>query len=182
VRLLAYDEPRLGLRPVYRRVWARRGERPLAVGAHRYRWFYVCTFVEPETGESLSLLVEGIDTEVMGWVLRELRAWLGEEAWVVLDRAGWHVSGRVEVPEGVRLVFLPPYSPELQPVGQPQGYVLRVWPLLNEAVANRYFRDLEERFIWGRGPKDDGGGGRAVPRPCPGPRNPQAAHPVSLVA
>ena len=100
MRLLAYDEHRLGLRPVYRRVWARRGERPLAVGAHRYRWFYVCTFVEPETGESLSLLVDGIDTEVMGWVLRELRAWLGEgeEAWVVLDRAGWHVSGRLEVP------------------------------------------------------------------------------------
>ena len=33
--------------------------------------------------------------------------------------------------------FLPPYSPELQPVE-------RVWPLVNEAVANRYFRDLEE--------------------------------------
>jgi transposase len=56
---------------------------------------------------------------------------------VVLDRAGWHVSGRVEVPEGVRLVFLPPYAPELQPVE-------RVWPLVNEAVSNRYFRDLEE--------------------------------------
>jgi transposase len=86
VRLLAYDGHarraylghRLGLRPVYRRVWARRGERPVAVGAHRYRWFYVGTFVEPETGESLSLLVDGVDTEVMGWVLRELRAWLGE--------------------------------------------------------------------------------------------------------
>jgi len=76
-----------------------------------------------------------------------------------LDRAG-----RVEVPEGVRLVFLPPHSPELQPVE-------RVWPLLNEAVVNRYFQDLEERFIWGRGPKDDGGGGRTVPGPCPGPRD-----------
>ena len=86
MRLLAYEEPRLGLRPVYRR-----GERPLAVGAHRYRWFYVCTFVEPETGESLSLLVDGIDTEVMGWVLRELRAWLGEEAWVVLDLSLIHI-------------------------------------------------------------------------------------------
>jgi len=27
---------------------------------------------------------------------------------VVLHRAGWHVSGRVEVPEGVGVVFLPP--------------------------------------------------------------------------
>jgi hypothetical protein len=149
VRLLAYDGHarraylghRLGLRPVYRRVWARRGERPVAVGAHRYRWFYVCTFVEPETGESLSLLVDGVDTEVMGWVLRELRAWLGEgeEAWVVLDRAGWHVSGRVEVPEGVGLVFLPPYSPELQPVE-------RVWPLVDAAVANGRV-DTEEE-LW----------------------------------
>ena len=86
MRLLAYDEHRLGLRPVYRR-----GERPLAVGAHRCWWFYVCTFVEPETGESLSLLVDGIDTEVMGWVLRELRAWLGEEAWVVLDLSLIHI-------------------------------------------------------------------------------------------
>mgnify|MGYP005844801823 CR=1 FL=1 len=139
VRLLAYDEHRLGLKPVYRRVWSRKGERPKAVVAHRYLWFYVCTFVEPKTGWSLSLLVDGIDTQVMSWVLRELRATLseGEEAWVVLDRAGWHVSPKVEVPEGVRLIFLPPYSPELQPVE-------RVWPLVNEAVANRYFPTLEE--------------------------------------
>jgi len=107
----------MGLKPVYRRVWARRGERPKAVVAHRYRWFYLCTFVEPETGEALSLLVDGVDTGVMSWALREFRGWLGEE-------------------EGVRLVFLPPYSPELQPVE-------RVWPLVNEAVANRYFADLE---------------------------------------
>ena len=52
-------------------------------------------------------------------------------------RAGWHVSPQVEVPEGIRLVLLPSYSPELQPVE-------RVWPLVNEAVANRYFRDLGE--------------------------------------
>jgi hypothetical protein len=167
VRLLAYDERRLGLRPVYRRVWARRGERPLAVGAHRYRWFYVCTFVEPETGESLSLLVDGVDTEVMGWVLRELRAWLGEgeEAWVVLDRAGWHVSGRVEVPEGVGLVFLPPYSPELQPVE-------RVWPLVDAAVANRDgWTTLGE--LMGEG------GGRAVPGTWRMPRRPSGGTPSS---
>jgi len=47
---------------------------------------------------------------------------------------GWHVSGRPEVPG---LVFLPPYSPEQQPVE-------RVWPLVTKAVANRHFQDLEE--------------------------------------
>ena len=114
-----------------RKVWARKGERPRAVVARRYQWFYVCSFVEPESGASLSLLVDGMDGAVMRWVLRGFRAW------VVLDRAGWQVSQRVEVPEGVDLEYRPPYSPELQPAE-------RMWPLVNEAVANRYFETLEE--------------------------------------
>ncbi|WP_169307853.1 transposase [Allomeiothermus silvanus] len=78
--------------------------------------------MEPESGASLSLLVDGMDSEVMSWVLQEFQAWVGEgTAWVVLDRAGWHVSRRVEVPEGVALDYLPPYSPELQPAE-------RMWP------------------------------------------------------
>ena len=41
------------------------------------------------------------------------------------------------MPEGLRLAFLPPYSPELQPAEH-------LWPLTNEAVANRHFADLAE--------------------------------------
>jgi len=137
----------------------------LAVGAHRYRWFYVCTFVEPETGESLSLLVDGMDRGVMGWVLQELRAWLGEgEVWVVLDRAGWHVFPKVEVAEGIRLVFLP--------------------PLQSGAAAGRTSVALGERgggqplVPLPRGP--DGDCGPAVPDPPEKPTDPQAAHPVVL--
>ena len=56
---------------------------------------------------------------------------------LVLDRAGWHVSAQLAVPEGLRLVFLPPYSPELQPAE-------RLWPLAREAVTNRSFASLAE--------------------------------------
>ena len=34
---------------------------------------------------------------------------------MVLDRAGWHVSGELRVPGNVTLVHLPPKSPELNP-------------------------------------------------------------------
>ena len=34
---------------------------------------------------------------------------------LVLDGAGWHVSKDLEVPDGVELMFLPPYSPQIQP-------------------------------------------------------------------
>ena len=46
-------------------------------------------------------------------------------------------SGEVIIPKGIHLVFLPPYSPELQPCE-------RLWPLSNEAIANRRFETLDE--------------------------------------
>jgi transposase len=56
---------------------------------------------------------------------------------LVLDRAGWHKSLALTVPEGLHLLFLPPYSPELQQAEH-------LWPLSNEPVVNRQFRDLDE--------------------------------------
>ena len=41
------------------------------------------------------------------------------------------------MPEGIHLLFLPPYSPELQPCE-------RLWSLTNEGVANRSFRTLDD--------------------------------------
>ena len=49
----------------------------------------------------------------------------GVHAALVLDRAGWHVSRRLAVPDTITLVPLPPYSPELNPVE-------RVWLYLRE--------------------------------------------------
>ncbi|WP_416181178.1 transposase [Chloroflexus sp.] len=101
-RFLANDEHRLELKPVYRRVWSRTGEQPKAVVAHRSRWCSVATCVTPETGERLRWLANRIDTEVMRRVLRALTATWSEAAkvWVVLDRAGWHVSPTVKIPDG----------------------------------------------------------------------------------
>jgi hypothetical protein len=56
---------------------------------------------------------------------------------LLLDRAGWHTSPKLIVPEGVPLVCFPPYSPEGQPA-EP------LWPLSNEPLANRAFASLDE--------------------------------------
>jgi transposase len=56
---------------------------------------------------------------------------------LVVDRAGWHTGGEVEVPEGIHLELLPSGSPELMPAE-------RLWPLTNEAVANGLFEEIEE--------------------------------------
>ncbi|WP_282433715.1 transposase [Okeania hirsuta] len=64
---------------------------------------------------------------------------LGEDKHIILtiDRAGWHTSSELKIPLGLHLEYLPPYSPELQPAE-------RLWPLINEPIANRSFTSLEE--------------------------------------
>ena len=56
---------------------------------------------------------------------------------LAVDQAAFHTSSKVQVPQGVHLLFLPPTSPELQPAE-------RLLPLTNEAVANRSFANLDE--------------------------------------
>jgi hypothetical protein len=61
VEVWATDEHRLGLKPIHRRVWAPIGERPIALGHHRYEWLYVTAFVAPASGETVWYLSNGID-------------------------------------------------------------------------------------------------------------------------
>lgn len=131
----------MGLKPIVRRVWSPRGVRPVAIQRRRYKWLYVYTFVRPDTGESYWLLLPTVSTEAFSIALEEFAKHVGcgpdRHIALVLDGAGWHTSKKLRVPEGMHLVFQPPYSPELQPVE-------RVWTLLNEPIANRPFRDLDE--------------------------------------
>ena len=51
VRVWAFDAHRAGLKPIRRKVWAHRGQRPLAIGHQRFQWRYVYGFVRPATGK-----------------------------------------------------------------------------------------------------------------------------------
>jgi hypothetical protein len=134
VEVWAEDECRLGLKPVARRVWAPRGQRPRSCGRTRYDWLYVYGFTRPGTGETFAALLPRVNAERMGEALAALAAHAdpgGRKVLVVLlDNAGWHVAKRLAVPPNVVLHFLPPSTPELQPA-EP------LWPLVREAVANR---------------------------------------------
>ncbi len=139
VAVWAEDEHRLGLLPVVRRVWAPRGQRPTAWVHRRYEWLYVYAFVRPTTGQSWWCLLPTVSTAAFSLALAEFARDEGigqnRRAVVALDGAGWHGATALPVPEGIHLVPLPPASPELQPAE-------RLWPLVDEVVANRTCADL----------------------------------------
>ncbi len=116
VDLWFFDEHRIGLKPIIRKVWAKVGERPIAVVKHSYEWLYVYGFVKPQTGETLWYLIPRVNTKWLNLVYQNFAvdAGISEKKKVLLveDNAGWHSSKKAEIPEGITIEFLPPYSPE----------------------------------------------------------------------
>jgi transposase len=141
VEVWAADEHRLGLKPIRRRVWAPVGQRPVALGHHRYQWLQVIAFVQPTSGETVWYLASRLSkpffAELLAAFARQTGAGRERHIVLVLDNAGWHGPGGLAVPEGISLVFLPPYSPELQPAEH-------LWPLVDEPIVNRHFATLAE--------------------------------------
>ncbi|CAN5474070.1 MAG: IS630 family transposase [Actinomycetota bacterium] len=145
--LWSEDEHRLGLKPIIRKAWSLVGQRPTVEVQHRYEWTYLYAFVRPKSGETHWLILPRANTEVFSVALesfaKEVGAGTRKRVLLVLDNAPWHTSGKLRVPEGVHLEFLPTNSPELQPAE-------RLWPLSNEGVANRHFDgmdDFEEALV-----------------------------------
>jgi len=141
VEVWAFDEHRIGLKPIVRTIWARRGCRPVAPGHQRFQWLYIYGFVRPATGELVWYIADSVNTALFGALLAAFARTVGagpeKHVIVVLDGAGWHVGRDLEIPDGVELMFLPPYSPELQPAE-------RLWPLTDEPIANEYFETLDD--------------------------------------
>ncbi|CAA9582714.1 Mobile element protein [uncultured Synechococcales cyanobacterium] len=111
---------------------------------HRDPWLYVYGFVHPGTGRTEWLLLPRVNIAWFNAALAEFARTLGASAThrivLLLDNAGWHRSSNVIVPDGIHLLFLPPYSPELQPAE-------RLWELVDEPVVNRSFDSLDELKI-----------------------------------
>jgi hypothetical protein len=114
--------------------------RPEAAVQHRYQWCYLYACVPPPPGRTVWLLLPPVSLAAFTVALSEFARAMGTDRGAqvvfVCDGAGWHVSPQVQVPAGVHLHVLPPSSPELQPAEC-------LWPLTNEALANRHFQDLD---------------------------------------
>lgn len=140
VKLWAMDEHRVGLKPILRRMWMPRTALVVALVWPRYESVQLSAFVCPETGETwmtdrFKVNIVNFD-EILERFALEHQVEALNRVVLVVDRAGWHTSKKIVLPEGVDLVFLPPYSPELQPSE-------RLWRLTDEPLVNRSFDTLD---------------------------------------
>jgi transposase len=111
------DEARFGRINDPRRCWAPRGVRP-QVGARIVREYtYAFAALSPHDGTLDTLLLPEVNAFAMSVFLAEVaQRHPQDDILMVLDGAGWHRAKDLRIPANMRLLPLPPYSPELNPV------------------------------------------------------------------
>jgi hypothetical protein len=137
------DEARVGQQGTLTRVWAKRGSRPRAPRDRRYTWAYLFGAICPERRVGAAVVLPKANIDAMEAHLAEISRCVGPgaHAVLVLDRAGWHASPRLRVPDNISLIPLPPYAPELNSMENVWEYMRgnwlshRVWDGYDDIVA-----------------------------------------------
>ena len=115
------------------------GLRPTVPCHHIREYRYVYGAVEPLTGESFFLVMPYSNTVCMNIFLSQLsETYPNDKILLVCDRASWHRSKELEIPLNIQFFFLPPATPELNPIEQ-------VWKEIRKlGFKNETFQTLEK--------------------------------------
>ena len=86
----------------------------------------------------MALALPGADTEAMQLHLNEIWGHVAKGAvdMLLIDRAGWHTTSKLELPGNIKPIFLPSRSSELNPVKNIWQYMRANW--ISNLVFERY--------------------------------------------
>src|SRR5947209_4976724 len=110
------DEARFGRMNRPRPCWAPTGVRPEVAAQLIREYIYLYGAVCPKDGSGVYLIMPASDTACFQIYLDVLsKKYQRQHILLVLDGAPNHHCGTLKVPDNISLLFLPPYSPELNP-------------------------------------------------------------------
>ena len=92
--------------------------RPRQPADQRYDNAYLFGAICPARGVGAALALPYANADMMQLHLDEISRNVadGAHAVLLLDRAGWHTTSKLDVPENITPIFLPSRAPELNPV------------------------------------------------------------------
>jgi transposase len=137
--LMAQDEGRFGRISRPRRAWAPEHVRPQVPSQFVREYVYAYVAVAPKEGKMSFLVLPYSNTEMMNLFLKQVSQEFSSYFIVMqVDQAGWHLSQDLVIPENIRFIYQPAYSPELNPVEH-------LWEELREnKFYNRCYTSLDK--------------------------------------
>lgn len=122
-----------------RRSWSKIGERAILPQQQAYSNEYLFSALSPITGDNFHLILPSMTSQTMLIYLQELKKQHPDEhVVVVIDNAPCHRKKCLYEIEGLTLVNLPSYSPELNPAE-------RYFEEIRRITANRVFDSLDNQ-------------------------------------
>jgi hypothetical protein len=132
------DEARFGRVRQPADCWAPAGIRPIVPQQIIREYTYAYSALSPQDGRLDSLILPDMYADTMGYFLEEVSSrYPNDYILMVMDGAPCHRAGTLNIPNNIKILQLPPYSPQLNPVENFWAEVREKW------FANCVFRDME---------------------------------------
>ena len=134
-----FDESRFGTHSKRGHGWFKKGKRSVVKIKLGFKSFYVYTAVHANNGSEFSLILPKLNTHCMNVFLNKFSTQIKDKtSIIVMDGAAWHKSKDLIIPNNIKILLLPPYSPELNPVER------LWWYIKNKLIKNRIYNSLEQ--------------------------------------
>jgi putative transposase len=141
IRLMYGDEAGFGRISNLAPCWAPMGVRPIVYRHHIREYEYAYGAVDPVNGDKFFLVLPNCKTDWMNIFLRELSAEYSKDYILfAVDNAVWHKAKSLKVPDNIRFFYLPPRTPELNPIEQiwkevrKRGFKNKIFPTLDKVI------------------------------------------------
>jgi len=138
VKLMFMDEMRFGLISNYRRSWSKIGKRTVIANQQEYSNRYLYSAIDPINRDNFHILgFPDVNASITKIFLKALvEKYKGNHIVMVWDNAPFHRKKELHQIDGLTPLFLPSYSPELNPVERFYGEI-------RKSTANRLFKDID---------------------------------------
>jgi len=137
INIFFQDESRFGLLTIQRRILTIKGVKPLMPYQHKFKNLYLFGAFSPITGTHFTLELPKCNTDCFQLYLDEFSKLNPNEFKIlILDNGAFHKAGQLKIPHNIGLLFIPPYSPELNPAE-------KMWRHFKDQIATEVFKTIE---------------------------------------
>ena len=140
LKIYFQDETRYGQKTIYTGIWAVTGSKLEYENQNGFLNSWIYGVVNPNTGDHFGMVLPTLNAINLQIFLDYFSKTIPQDEHVILilDGSGAHKSGDLNIPENISFIFLPPYSPKLNPIE-------RLWKWIkSHYLAFKKFANIDE--------------------------------------